>query len=497
MYSIRGRLTLLLLVGLGLLLLVLGGLLDMVVRAQLLGEFDRALLAKAKSLMTLTKDYGVQVELDFADEMMPEFGTVTDRPEYFAIWLPSGVLLEKSHSLGAHDLPRRPTLIKEPQFRDLVLPNGLAGRLVEVAFVPQVEDDDMEQDRQSDAAAEADDEADEDDMVGLDPTQYPDRAAVLLVARDRQALDALLRTLRLALALVVGGLLAVMVGLVRVALRIGLRPLDDMRQQVANLDVHSLTVGVQVHTQTSELAPVVAQLNALLHRLDAAFVRERQFSSDVAHELRTPLAELRTLTEVGKRWPDDTDAVTQYFGDAHAISLHMERIVVSLLTLARCDSGTQQIAWQPSNVCELVDASWSSVAHLAREKALTFQCRIPPTCCVISDQDMLRTMLSNLLSNAVTYSPPQRMIHCVATPDGEMVRLTIRNPTEDLTPDDVPHVFERFWRKDPARTTGDHSGLGLAIVQALAALLHIGVEAALDAERNFVITLSFPCFPHD
>jgi signal transduction histidine kinase len=106
---------------------------------------------------------------------------------------------------------------------------------------------------------------------------------------------------------------------------------------------------------------------------------------------------------------------------------------------------------------------------------------------------MLRSVLSNLLSNAVTYSPPQRAIHCVATTDGETVHLTIRNPTADLTPDDVPHVFERFWRKDPARSTGDHSGLGLAIVQALAALLNIGVDAALDAERNFVISLSLPC----
>ncbi|MEE8290092.1 MAG: ATP-binding protein [Candidatus Tectomicrobia bacterium] len=488
MYSIRGRLTLLLVLGLGLLLLVSGGLFDTVIRAQLVREFDRALLAKAKALMTLTKDYGTEVELDFADEMMPEFGTTADQPEYFAIWLPSGELLEKSYSLGSHHLPRRPTLTNEPLFRDLVLPNGLAGRLVEVAFVPQIEDDDTDDDSK-------DDETNKADMVFLDPTHYPDRAAVLLMARDRQALDAFLRTLRLALVIAVGGLLAVMVGMVRVSLRVGLRPLDEVRQQVAHLDARSLTRGVQVQTQSSELAPVIEQLNALLRRLDAAFVREREFSRDVAHELRTPLAELRTLTEVGIRWPHDVDAVTQYLTDAHAISLHMERIVVSLLTLARCESGTQQVRPQPINVRELLHASWAIVARLAQEKALTFQCEMPSTCSVASDPDMLLTVVSNLVSNAVTYSPPQKAIHCVAAVHGGTMRLTIRNSTEGLTPEDIPHIFERFWRKDPARTAGDHTGLGLAIVKVLSELLDLSVHATLDQENNFAITISLSCAP--
>jgi two-component system sensor histidine kinase QseC len=284
-----------------------------------------------------------------------------------------------------------------------------------------------------------------------------------------------------------------MVSLVRMALRIGLRPLDEVRHQVAQLDASSLTTGVQVHTQTSELQPVIAQLNTLLRRLDAAFARERQFSSDVAHELRTPLAELRTLTEVGMRWPDDTHAVTQYFADARAIGLHMEQIVVSLLTLTRCEAGRQQVRLHPVNLRELVDASWAIVARLAEDKALTFQCAVPATCCVMSDGDLLRTVLNNLLNNAVTYSPPQSTVHCVATADGVTLHLTIRNPTEGLTPEDIPHIFERFWRKDPARQVGDHSGLGLAIVKALSELLNLKVHACLDAEHDFAISISLPC----
>jgi two-component system, OmpR family, heavy metal sensor histidine kinase CusS len=489
MHSLRGRLTLLLVLSLGLLLCVSGGLLDTVIRTQLVREFDRVLLARAQSLIALTEDEGsvvtVEVELEFETTLMPEFGEAADRPEYFAMWLPSGALLAKSPSLGAHDLQRPPTLTNVPLFRDFVLPDGRAGRLVEMAFVPRGVHATTCQDNQDDADTEA-------EPVVLHPTQCPLWALVLLVARDREDLDTLLATLRLALALGVAGLLAVLVILVRLTLRLGLRPLDEIRRQVARLDIRSLTTGIRIRTQTTELSPIVRQLNDLLRRLDAAFLRERQFSSDVAHELRTPLAELRTLTDVGLRWPEDTQAVTQYFADAQAICLHMERIVVSLLTLARCEEGTLQVSSQPINVRELVEASWALVAHPAEEKTLTFQYTIPPTYCVTSDRALLHTVLNNLLHNAVAYSPPQSIIHCVAAAEGQAMRLTIRNLTDDLTPADLPHVFERFWRKDPARTAGDHTGLGLAIVQALSALLHLGVDVALDAEHHFVIALSFP-----
>ncbi|RMF90666.1 MAG: hypothetical protein D6736_06420 [Nitrospinota bacterium] len=487
MHSIRGRLTLLLVISLGLLLLGSGVLFYTIVRAQLVGEFDRALLAKAQALITLTDDDGQKIEIDLSDKFMPEFES-TDNPEYFALWRASGQLIARSPSLGEHQLPRHPGLTNKPVFHDLVLPDGRSGRLVEIAFVPQLDLNDDEE-----ANGQADKADGEPGQVSLDPTRFPERAAVLVVARTREAIDTFLRSFRLSLVTVITGLLAIMVGLVRSALRVGLRPLDDMQQQVSQLDAHSLTTGIRVQTQTAELVPVVAQLNALLQRLDAAFTRERQFSSDVAHELRTPLAELRTLTEVGMRWPEDTQAVRQYFADAHAISRHMERIVDSLLTLARCESGTQQVNWQSIDIGELVDASWTTVSHLAREKMLTLRCMIPSTCQVTSDRDLLRTIFHNLLNNAVTYSPPQSEIHCLATADGDTVHLTIRNPTHDLTPEDLPHLFERFWRKDPARTASGHTGLGLAVVKALAEILHLHVHATLDAEHHFAITLSFPC----
>jgi signal transduction histidine kinase len=487
-----------LVVGMGLLLVAAGVWMSAVLNARLLHEFDQVLMAKAKALISLTdEDKGV-IEFDFVDQLMPEFARA-EHPDYFALWLASGTLLAKSPSLGEHDLRRLPGLDPTPVLRDTILPDGVSGRLVQIAFVPQR---DADEDAPAagantgaakpDAAAEKDKAEEADDAaesVGLDPRQFPDRAAVIIVARSREQLDALSRSVHLALGSGIAVLLIIMVVLVRLALRVGLRPLDDMQHQVAELDAETLTAGVEVHTQTKELMPMVQQLNAMLRRLDAAFARERQFSSDVAHELRTPLAELRMLTEVGGRWPDDHKAVRQYFADAHAICEQMEGVVFSLLTLTRCERGVQPVQRTALNLLELIEASWLSVEHAARGKSHVFECEVSPEIVIQSDHDILLMMLRNLLENAVFHSPPNSTICCRATQDGAKLQLRISNPAADLSTEDVCHIFERFWRKDAARSDGSHAGLGLAVVKAFSDLLGLDVQAQVSQHRMFAITL--------
>ena len=508
MRSIRSRLTMLLVVGASVLLVGTGVLIGSVFNAHLQHEFDQVLLGKAKLLITLIEDEGDVIEFDFSADIMPEFSHA-ERSDYFQLWLQSDTRIEKSPSLDAHELPRSPGLAPHPIYRDFTLSNGRHGRLVQVAFIPQLEQPDPEDEDESEkkqmqakdepkvAEGNDKDEDGEDDEGGvdhnieaLDPREFPERAATLIVARDRTQLDALMRKLDLFLAGLLLGLLIIMVALVRVALRVGLRPLDAVGQQVSRLDIDSLATGIQLHTETAELMPVVAQLNALLHRLDAAFSRERQFSSDVAHELRTPLAELRVLTEVGGRWPDDRHAVEQYFADAHVICEQMERVVISLLILTRCERGAQPVRIAPIDLHDIVAASWQSVAQTAAEKAQRLECQIPPSCAIASDYDMLLMVLSNLMGNAVLHSAPSSLIRCEAIQSGDKTDLTISNPAKDLTAADVDHVFERFWRKDTARSDGRHSGLGLSIVKAFADLLNADVQVCLHDEQTFAIRLS-------
>ncbi len=496
MRSMRNRLTLMLVVGMSVLLVGAGVMISSVIKTHLQNEFDQVLQTKARVLIALIEDEGDVIEFDFSTDTMPEFSESKrhqEQRDYFQLWLESETRVETSPSLGSDDLShlRLPGLDPAFRFENIDLPQERPGRMLQVSFAPQQEkaDEDDEDEKETDTADQAKEEQLEESDVD-DVALVPDRAATLIVARSRKQLDALIDTINLFLAGLIVLLLIIMAVLVRLTLRAGLRPLDDIRHQVSRLDVDSLTTGIQLHTQTAELTPVVSQVNALLHRLDRAFTQERQFSSDVAHELRTPLAELRALAEVGGRWPDDQEAVRQYFADTHAICRQMERVVVSLLTLTRCERGVQPVQTAPIHLREIVETSWQSVKHTATEKSQRFECEISPSCTVTSDRDMLLVILSNLLGNAVLHSAPASVIRCVGKQDGATTYLTIHNPVKDLAAEDLHYIFERFWRKDVARSDGAHSGLGLSIVKAFSDLLNFEIQVHLDAEQGFSISLA-------
>jgi two-component system sensor histidine kinase QseC len=480
MGSLRGRLFLYLIGGTAVALLVAGFVLRTIVADALQREFDRALLAKARGLVALTEQEGDQVEFEFQGEHMPEFAG-GEEPEYFELWLGDGSLLQRSPSFEANDqmraasLARSPSPAPTPSFRDVRLPDGRRGRQVQLDFVPSVDSDD--------APAPAPEPA-------ADPLSHP--AVTLLVARERQQLDAAIRWLDLTVAALGIGLLLGLAGLMQLALRVGLRSLDRLTGQVRTLDVSSLAARIDVARPPREIAVVVEQVNALLARLEAGFARERRLSSDIAHELKTPIAELRNLSEVGARWPEDRATVRQFFEDAGAIAQQMERIVVHLLALARYDEGRERVWTAPVQVAEVVDAAWKPLAREALAKGLELRQEIPPTLKLETDPEKFALIVANLLSNAVAYSRPGGVVTCASEETPERASVTFGNQAENLEPSDLAVMFDRFWRKDAARTGGRNVGLGLALVRALGDLLGLRIETRLDPDRTFRVTLSKP-----
>ena len=237
---------------------------------------------------------------------------------------------------------------------------------------------------------------------------------------------------------------------------------------------------------------VVEQVNALLARLEAGFKRERRLSSDIAHELKTPIAELRNLSEVGARWPEDRASVRQFFEDAGAIAQQMERVVVHLLALARYDEGREQVWTTPVWVAEAVDAAWKPLAPEAAAKGLVLRQEIARGLRFETDPEKFALMVSNLLSNAVAYSPSGTAVVCESEEMAGRASVSFSNRADHLEPQDLAVMFDRFWRKDETRTGGRNVGLGLALVRAMADLLHIEIEAQLLSDRTLRITLSRP-----
>jgi len=468
MPSIHRTLTHTLLLGAGFFIVGVSLLLDLTITGFLTDGFDDDIFFRAQSLVTLTKVFEEGIELDFAGEFMPEFETA-EGPEYFEIWLPDGSLLERSESLGKNALPTSNSPVEAAEWENVELPGAGLCRLLRITFHPQQEDADVEGEL----------EASGDATLGV----------TLLLARKRNSFDQLLKAIHFLIWGSLGVLLLVVIGFVRLTLRRGLRPLDDIQRQVQNIDPGALDSRIFLQKPVVELTPVVDQLNAMLVRLEDGVIRERRFTSDVAHELRTPLSELRSLSEVGLKDPDDHEMVVSFFQDTREISLEMEHLVSTLLELSRCDGGSRIATADDVDLTSILQKVLKRVATHALERQVKVDCHLDQPFVVKSDWTMVETILQNLLNNAVSHGPQGCTVVVEKLKDAP--GLKIRNPAPNLVESDLTHLFERFWQKDAARTGGKNAGLGLSLVKAFALLLNLELSVQLE-DQQLTFCLVFP-----
>jgi len=460
MISIRRRLTRNLLIA----TLTLGGAgflaLFFAARDSVIEQFDAALQAKALAISELTEPApdGNGVQVRFSDHFFRGFDERHSR-DFFEIWDAAGHPLARSDSLGTGDLPRRSDLEARLRRWNLVLPTGHPGRALGFLFQPKA----------ASAARAA-------------PTIQ------LTVASDRTGLDETLWQC-LALASVSAGvLLAVAFWLIPRVLRRGLQPLEEMGDRVASVDAGSLGTRFRTDALPRELAPIAGRLNELLSRIQQSFERERRFTADLAHELRTPLAELRSMAECAIKWPESRDPATDR--DALAIAEQMEAMVEHMLALARGEQ--RQLGGKRTKVAldQMVREHLAKVAGRAATRGLRVATDLPRAE-VEADPLLLRAIISNLLENAVDYATEGGAVELAIEDRADRVSLRVANATAELEPADLPRLFERFWRKEAARSGGQHVGLGLSLARTFAEAMGATLTAELGKTAWLELTLSW------
>ena len=513
MKSIQGRLTVYIIAGTALLLLAVGLILDTQLSKQFDREFNRSLLAKALTMVTLAEQDDGEVEFDLVEDLAPEFKPGV-RPEYLQLLFQDGTVLRKSSSLGDADLQISAATPDQPRFEDLTLPDGRPGRMVMFKFIP-IDDsgsegeeesgdnpdtensddsssgDGLDDDSEENSSEVPDNESSEDDSPDVSITD-PGRQILidLTLAQGREPLDELLETMRTTLLLAFIPLMALLAVLARLSIHVGLKPLRRMAREVESISANKLHMRLTPETASKELDPITNRLNELLARLEDSFEREKRFSGNVAHELRTPIAELRTLAEVGRQWPTEREMVEGFFGDLIDLADDMETTVVNLLLLARLDAGTQEVTQESFDLAELIDTICEKLQEQVKEKKIRLENRITHTLNVMTDKDKLKLILINIIYNAITYSPPGSVVVIDAPNSDSHVELAVSNEAVDLSDQDLSMMFERFWRKDQVRTTGSHAGLGLPLVKALADLLKLKIKPSLRDGSRFTLSLS-------
>ncbi|MDA0989944.1 MAG: ATP-binding protein [Verrucomicrobia bacterium] len=490
MSSIRRQLSLNLLMGSAMVLLVASLVIGIVMRGRVMLEFDRTLQAKANAFAMVTELDGRRLEIDFSAAHMPEFGEDEDEDEdaaYFQLFLHDGTTIAKSESLDVDELPFDDRVAAKPHFHNIRLPDDRRGRLVQLAYQPRVETEDE--------PAALEEVIPEDDEIHylLPATMAAGPLTIhVVLASGREDLDALLLSLYLTLALADIVLLLGIAAVVKRSIRTSLEPVNAMNQQLAKMSPDALDRRIQLASTPDELMAIKGTLNSLLDRLQAAFEKERNFISNVAHELRTPVAELMASSDVGAKWPEDTEQTRQFFEDVRAVAMQMDHTVSNLLELSRCDIGSTTITRDRIAVAEMVDACWARVPAAIRADNLTMDNRLDPGLNLETDRAKLQMILQNIVDNAAAYSVPGTVVICTGQHESGGFALAIENQAPGLTDSDISSFFDRFWRKDASRTGSQHSGLGLPLAKALAELLGIRMLATLKDGHTIRLELTFP-----
>ena len=290
---------------------------------------------------------------------------------------------------------------------------------------------------------------------------------VVAVSTDLIHHDHFMHSFRAALWTVMG-VAALLTGFLGwVAARRGLAPLREMRRSVADITANRLDQRLPAAAIPVELAEVAETLNAMLARLEESFRRLSDFSSDLAHELRTPVSNLLTQTQVtlakSRTLAEYQDVLASNAEEFERLS----RMIADMLFLAKSDH--QLIVPHPEHIdlAAEVRSLFEFYEALAEEKGIDLTCAGNGT--VSGDRLMLRRAISNLLSNAVRHTPTGGRIAVRVADTGTAVVLAVENTGETIAAEHLPRLFDRFYRVDASRQHfGEGTGLGLAITQSIA-----------------------------
>lgn len=275
------------------------------------------------------------------------------------------------------------------------------------------------------------------------------------------------------------------------AARMGLAPLRAMKARAQAVTAHKLDQRMPAEAVPVEMADLAQSLNEMLERLQRDFQRLSEFSSDLAHELRTPISNLLTQTQVALAQPRDAGAYRDILASNAEEFQRLARMVSDMLLLAKAEHGLLLPSAEDIALADEVRALFDFYEALAEEKSIRLELSGDEH--VTGDRLMLRRAISNLLSNALRHTPPLGRVTVILARTPQAVTLQLANSGSAINPELLPRLFDRFFRADKSRAhpETEGAGLGLAITRAIVQA-HGGTVSVVSADGWTRFTLSFP-----
>jgi signal transduction histidine kinase len=276
-----------------------------------------------------------------------------------------------------------------------------------------------------------------------------------------------------------------------------LRPVQGIMDEIEAIsDGRSLHRRLAVPLSGDEMARLTLTVNGMLARLEQSFGSLHRFTADASHELKTPLMVLRAGVERALVHPGVPSEILQSLDETLAQINEMTELVESLLTLARADEGRAPLAVEESDLRDLLGDVVETAGMLGEGSGVSVTSTMPerPVRMAV-DPHRIREMLLNLVTNAIKYTPKGGTIDLSLADQDGAVSITVRDTGIGIAPGDLPHIFERFWRADPARSrTGERpgTGLGLAITKWIAEAHGGGITVQSRPGRGTIFTVRLP-----
>jgi two-component system heavy metal sensor histidine kinase CusS len=279
--------------------------------------------------------------------------------------------------------------------------------------------------------------------------------------------------------------------------RRGIRPVREMATTARHISSTNLHERIQPEGYPSELASLAATFNKMLDGLEESFERISRFSADIAHDLRTPVNNIRGEAEVALARARTVEEYREVLGSCLEEAVRLSDLIGDLLFLARAESPLAHLHRESINVGELLSGIREYYEAPAADRGVSLSTAVPkePVFAQL-DRALLQRAVGNLVSNALAHTPPGKSVVLGASVEPAAVRIEVSDAGMGIPAEALPRVFDRFFRVDESRSQASGgTGLGLAIVQSIM-LLHGGnVEIASQVGQGTQVTLRVPVSP--
>ncbi|MDC2890262.1 sensor histidine kinase [Psychrosphaera algicola] len=265
-----------------------------------------------------------------------------------------------------------------------------------------------------------------------------------------------------------------------------LKPIDNFNSQLGEINLNSEQIKVPTDQLPEELLPTASAVNQFIMETHELYKREKRVTSDIAHELKTPIAELLSLSEVAIKFPHEEQITSQLASDVQQISNRLKNIVNGILLLQK-SSTTTALEKSDINLVQLIENTLKrenlnnrEISFIKNQNGYT----------VKTNKVALDTILSNLINNAFYYSPDNSPVTVDISEDKDNTVVQISNLcTNGCNEEDLNRFFEPLWQQDSSRTSTQRYGLGLAIVKSYCERLGASISVSLGPDKQITFTL--------